>query len=164
MNIKTIILFRHGESDWNFDFDKDHERSLTKKGIKATEKMGAYLLKINQIPDIVVSSTALRAKTTAEVAIKKGQWNCPLLLESGIYGGNPQFLFNLVKLQDNIFNSICLVGHEPNFSRFISLATDGEYISFPTSSMAKIDFNVKNWVEIIMGFGNLDWLVGPKDC
>ena len=43
MNIKTIILFRHGESDWNFDFDKDHARSLTKKGIKATEKMGAYL-------------------------------------------------------------------------------------------------------------------------
>ena len=71
----SIIIFRHGKSDWNAVYGKDHDRPLSKRGINASKKMGLFLKKKNQIPDIVISSSAERAKTTAELAIKAGTWN-----------------------------------------------------------------------------------------
>ena len=161
MSVKKIILFRHGESDWETDNGNDHERPLVNSGIAAAEKMGRYLTQANEIPDYVISSTALRARTTAESAMDVGGWSCPMVLESGIYGGNPQFLLNLIKNQDDTLSSICLVGHEPNFSSFISQSTDSNKIHFPTASMAKIEYKIDFWREVSMGFGILDWVVKP---
>ena len=122
-----------------------------------------FLSQKDELPEVVISSTAVRAKTTAEIAIDVGKWPCPMILKSGIYGGNPQFLLGLVQSQDESLSSICLVGHEPNFSSFISQSTDSNYMQFPTASMAKISFDVDNWHSIEMGFGNLDWLIMPKE-
>ena len=68
-----------------------------------------------------------------------------------------------MKEQDKRYNSICLVGHEPNFSAFISKAINTtSYIEFTTAAMAKIDFNIKEWSEIDFGIGKLNWLTSPK--
>ena len=69
MNNRSIIIFRHGKSDWDANYDKDHNRPLSKKGINASKKMGLYLTDIKQVPDIVISSSATRAKSTATLAI-----------------------------------------------------------------------------------------------
>ena len=161
--MKSIILFRHGESDFNLDFNQDHERPLTLSGIKDVGKMGKYLAQKNELPNLVISSTAVRAKTTAEIAMDIGKWPCNIVLESKIYGGKPKFLLNLIQNQDNKLLSICLVGHEPNFSRFIAESTDSDYLQFPTATMAKINFDVNSWKKITMGFGNLIWIVSPKE-
>ena len=160
--MKTILLFRHGKSEISTDFCKDHDRSLVSEGIKEAGRMGIYLARINALPDLVISSTALRAITTSDIAMKKGKWTCPMIQEGGIYGGSPSFLLNLVQNQDDKFSSICLVGHEPNFSSFIVQSTDSNYRCFPTASMAKIDFDVNRWEHITMGFGNFDWQVQPN--
>ena len=162
-NLKSIILFRHGEYDMNSKYGHNHDCPLTNVGIKEAEMMGKYLETKNQVPDYIISSTAVRAQTTLKVAIASGEWSCPLVLESGIYGGSPQFLLNMLRRQNNTLSSICLVGHEPNFSSFIKQATNSVNIYFPTASMAKIDFNIDNWLEIAMGVGNLDWLVRPDE-
>ena len=62
------------------------------------KKMGIYLASIKSIPDLIISSTALRAKTTAKLADKEGKWNSGFKLESGIYGGNPLFIIKLIHL------------------------------------------------------------------
>ena len=69
----SIIIFRHGKSDWDAVYDRDHNRPLSKRGIKAAKRMGEYLSKKNQTPEKVISSSAIRAKKTAELAIKYGQ-------------------------------------------------------------------------------------------
>tara|TARA_B100001013_G_C24541653_1_gene414923 strand:+ start:345 stop:836 length:492 start_codon:yes stop_codon:yes gene_type:complete len=161
--MKSIILFRHGKSDWNANYDGDHNRPLAKRGIKATKNMGRFLAERNQIPDLVISSTAVRARTTAELAMEAGNWNCQMELESAIYGGSPDTLLNLTQQQDNTLVSICLVGHEPNFSMFISRASNDGYIRFTTANMAKIDFQVNQWKDIRFYEGKLDWLQRPKE-
>ena len=69
--MKSIIIFRHGKSDWDATYDRDHDRPLSKRGSKAAIKMGKYLDKINQIPDQVISSSATRTKNTAELFMLK---------------------------------------------------------------------------------------------
>ena len=71
-------------------------------------------------------------------------------------------LLHLVQEQDDTLNIICLVGHEPNFSMFISMATHGRNIRFPTAAMAKIDFAVTSWKDVCFGEGKLAWLQQPK--
>ena len=125
--------------------------------------MGIYLSNKNEIPDLVISSTAHRAKITAEMAMTHGKWSCPLKFDTGIYSDDLNFLLQLINNQDNSPSSICLVGHEPNFSNFIALSTSDTYQSFPKGSMARIDFDVESWEEIVMGYGRLNWRVEPED-
>ena len=161
--MKSVLLFRHGQAGWrNHVFGKDYDKPLTPIGIKDAEKMGAYLSKINNTPDLIISSTANRAKTTMELAYKAGDWKSIINFETKIYGGNSNFLLELVNKQNNKYNLICLVGHEPNFSSFISLTT-GKYKIFNTASMAKIDFETNQWEEVSDNQGYLDWLINPNE-
>ena len=158
----SIIIFRHGKSDWNAVYGKDHDRPLSKRGINASKKMGIFLKKKDQIPDIVISSSAKRAKTTAELAIEAGNWSSSFYIDKRIYGRSSDFLLQLAKLIDDKYKSICFVGHEPTCSSFISLSTFHSS-RFKTASMAKINFSSKNWREIEFGKGTLEWLISPKD-
>ena len=162
--MKIIILFRHGQAHWNSGFNKDYERTLTDVGILEAEKMGRYLANKNLIPEQVISSSAIRAHTTAKTANIAGKWNKNIILEPMIYGGNPEFLLNLVKSQDDKINFICLVGHEPNFSGFVNKSIIGNFReSYPTATMAKIDFEIEKWDDIEFNTGNLDWAVRPYE-
>ena len=160
--MKSIIIFRHGKSDWDATYGRDHDRPLSKRGFKAAIKMGKYLNTINQIPDQVISSSATRTKNTAELAIKHGNWNSKYSIESKIYGGSSETLLELGHLLDNEVNSICLVGHEPTCSSFISLCTFHSQ-RFTTASMAKINFKYETWNKIEFGAGTLDWIKSPKE-
>ena len=52
--MKSILLFRHGKSDWNANYKRDHDRPLSKRGVKAAKIMGLHLLNIQQIPDLIM--------------------------------------------------------------------------------------------------------------
>jgi len=161
--MRSLIIFRHASTNIATQYERDYDRELTPRGVKDAEKMGCYLSNQKCKPDLVLCSSAIRAKQTAEIAHSKGNWKSVFFLEPNIYGGDPYFLINLMKEQDKRYNSICLVGHEPNFSAFISKAINTtSYIEFTTAAMAKIDFNIKEWSEIDFGIGKLNWLTSPK--
>ena len=160
---RSIILFRHGKSDWSTLYEKDHDRPLSKRGIQAAKKMGKYLSSIQQKPDLIISSTALRAKTTAELAKKFGKWDADLIFERNIYESSINDILSILARQDSKTKFICLVGHEPTFSYFISEMTKTNWIKFPTAAMARIDFQLENWDVIKLGKGVLSWLKKPKE-
>ena len=124
--------------------------------------MGKYLNKIHQIPEIIISSSAIRAKNTAKLALEYGNWSSKFVIETKIYGATSEALLNIIHSIDNKYGSICLVGHEPTCSSFISLCT---YHSqrFTTASMAKINFKTNSWREIQFGKGILEWIKSPKE-
>ena len=103
--MKSVLLFRHGQAGWkNHVFGKDYDKPLTPIGIKDAEKMGAYLSKINNTPDLIISSTANRAKTTMELAYKAGAWESIINFETNQWQqvsynhGHLDWLINPVEL------------------------------------------------------------------
>ena len=161
--MKSVILFRHGKSDWDAPYKKDHDRPLSQRGVQAAKRMGKYLSKIQQIPELILSSTALRAKTTAELAKKFGKWDSILTLERDIYGSALDDVLDILAMQNPKFSFICLVGHEPTFSSFISEMTKTNCGKFPTAAMARIDFQLEDWKELKSEQGTLSWLKKPKE-
>ena len=161
--MKTIVLFRHGKSDWNVHFENDHERPINKRGINAAKKMGKYLADIKEIPELLISSTAHRTRETIELAAQSGNWKSECIFEPRIYGGSPNVLIEIIKNIDEKFNYVCLIGHEPNFSSFISKSCNEKFHRFPTASMAKIVYNKDKWVNVMFGSGQLEWIKRPKE-
>ena len=86
--MKRLVLLRHAKSDWDADYGADHDRPLNDRGVRSAEAMGRFLAEVGQVPDTVISSTAVRARTTAELAIAAGGWNRSIRTDERIYGGS----------------------------------------------------------------------------
>jgi phosphohistidine phosphatase len=160
--MKTIFVLRHGKSDWHAGFASDHERPLADRGIAAAELMGRFLAQNGQVPAKFISSTATRARDTAELAMKAGGWECVASYTDTLYGASVATVLDLLASEDDAVPSLLLVGHQPTWSELIEHLTGGASVRFPTAALARIDFDVDSWEEIESGGGTLRWLVTPK--
>ena len=159
--MKRLILFRHGKSDWDVSFAKDHARPLAGRGVRAARQMGKLLSKASRVPDLVVASTAVRARNTAEIAMEAGQWSSQLQLSDDLYASSPsRVLLFLQQLHDDP-QTVMLVGHEPTWSGLVSRFT-GANARMPTAAMAAMQFPVVRWKDLRFGSGELLWLLQPK--
>ena len=125
--------------------------------------MGSYLAKINEIPDLIISSSALRALQTMENAISAGKWESKITVKKEVYHASISTLIDLIKRTKNIYSNICIIGHEPTFSYFLKSVTDESIIKFPTATMAKIVLNVENWNDFDDKLSKLFWIKKPKE-
>ena len=73
--MKTLLVLRHAKSSWKEDSLPDRERPLNKRGQEDAPKMGALLRKQDLLPDLVLSSPALRARSTAELVIEESGYD-----------------------------------------------------------------------------------------
>ena len=85
IQFKSVILFRHGKSDWDAQYDSDHDRPLAKRGIRDAKRMGKFLSKRAEVPELILSSTALRTRETTKLAMEAGNWDVDVELEKKIY-------------------------------------------------------------------------------
>ena len=161
--MKSIILFRHAKSDWDANYSSDHQRPINQRGIKASKLMGSYLAKINEIPDLIISSSALRAIQTLENTISAGNWESKINIEKEVYHASVSTLIDIIKRTKNIYSNICIIGHEPTFSYFIKSITDESIFKFPTATMAKVVLKVESWNKIDEKLSKLLWIKKPKE-
>jgi len=160
--MRSLILFRHGKSDWDAPYSSDHERPLAGRGKEAARCMGRLLAQTRQIPHLAVSSSAQRARDTLQLAARAGRWHCPMRIESALYESSPRDVLGWVKaLQENP-ECLLLTGHEPTWSGLASLLIGNAQIKVPTGAMLRIDFGIDGWQELDAGQGELRWLVPPK--
>ena len=160
--MKTLLFFRHGKSDWDAPFDHDHDRPLAKRGRNAAKLMGEFLMSSGSAPDSIVTSTAVRARRTVEIASEAGGWDAPIRETRELYGVGPREVLAVVHEQPDTSYRLLLAGHEPTWSNVVSLFTGGSSVRFPTAAVARIDFDVSAWREVAFGQGELIWLVPPK--
>lgn len=159
---KCLILFRHGKSDWNAEFLTDHERPIAKRGIKAAKVMGKLLQAAGQVPDSVISSSAVRARTTVELAAEAGSWNCPIRVTSALYEADPLQVMGVIHQEPDTTATLLLVGHEPTWSELTAKLIGGGRVRVATAAMVQIGFEVDSWSKVEFGLGELVGLISPK--
>jgi phosphohistidine phosphatase len=160
--VRHLLVLRHGKSDWKADHQSDHDRTLTKRGRKSAQLMGRYLSMLGQAPDLILTSSAVRARTTAELAVEAGRWTCPLEVSPDLYGASPADVLRCIATQDDRVTRLLVVGHEPTLSEFTSNLVGGGHIHFPTAALACVGLDVDEWRAVRFGMGILHWLVVPR--
>jgi phosphohistidine phosphatase len=160
--VKELLLLRHGKSDWNADYGKDRERPLAPRGKAAAKLIGRFLKKTNSVPDLVVTSSALRACSTAQLAAEAGGWSSRLVVTDNLYASSSGTVLKLISRQAKGVERLMLVGHNPTWEDTIRLLIGGGMIRVPTATIACNRFPILSWNDASAGSGVLQWLVTPK--
>ncbi|MDC0534346.1 histidine phosphatase family protein [Francisellaceae bacterium] len=153
---KELIIYRHAKSDWNTGFQKDFDRPLSERGIKSAKAMGELLAKMKEVPQYILSSSAVRTTETINLSIEKGHWQSELEFSDQLYLADSYTVLDKIKAFDDKFDQCMIVNHEPTCSSLTSQLIGGGHVIFKTATMAKISFYESSWKSIQTG--ELKWL------
>jgi phosphohistidine phosphatase len=157
----NLMLLRHGKSDWDADTIDDHSRPLAPRGVRSAERMGEVLRDIGLVPDLVVSSTATRARSTAELARITGGWDSRLVLEDRLYGASVIDTLAIAEEHGGEHERLMLVGHEPTWSMTVHHLT-GANVAMRTATCADIEVDGVRWTDMVSRTGALVTLLQPR--
>lgn len=159
--MKTLLLLRHGKSDWNAEYSRDLERPLAPRGVKAAAKVGRFLKAAALRPDRLLCSPAVRARATADLAAEAGEWDCPLEVVPSLYGGSVEEVLAAVHEGGGDADILLLAGHEPTWSRVTEHLT-GARARVPTACLVAIGVEAGSWKDLGTAPAELQWLLPPR--
>ncbi|MCF6240646.1 MAG: histidine phosphatase family protein [Bacteroidales bacterium] len=159
--MKNLLVMRHAKSDWGNNLP-DIERPLNNRGKKAAPLMADYLKKVKKNPDIILSSPAKRAMSTAKIMKEKLELDKDIIIIKAFYFGFMNELMNTIKAIDNKYETVLIVGHNPVWEDLVSDLTGEAAYIMPTAAIASIIFNTDDWQKITETDSKLEWSVTPK--
>lgn len=157
---KTLLLMRHAKSDWDADYERDHERPLNVRGVRSAKLMGRLVSGLDLQPDLVLASPARRARETARLAAESGGWRCPIVEEPDFYGGGADSVLEIAARSDQA-DRLMLLGHEPAWSK-IAGRLCGRAVEMKTATVAVIELPISGWEDLPLAKGILAALHHPR--
>ncbi|MGO4581723.1 histidine phosphatase family protein [Cupriavidus sp. 2TAF22] len=146
--MKTLFLVRHAKSSRDDPSLPDRQRPLDDRGRRDASKMGKRLADRGVEPDLLVSSPALRALTTAQlIADKIGYKRKDIVVDERIYASSPDKLLAVICALDNGLDRVMLVGHNPEFTD-LAHRLSSTIIDMPTCAVVEFHFDAKAWADV----------------
>ncbi len=159
--MKRLMLLRHAKSDWESGVAGDHERPLAARGQEAAKAMGRFIAQTELVPDFAVTSTAVRARTTLELAMQAGAWTCPVNETRSLYHAGVDDVLAIVSESADSDASVLVVGHQPTWGGVVERLT-GADTRMATGTLVGIDLATDSWSWIRPGLGELAFIVPPR--
>lgn len=145
--MKTILLMRHAKSSWKEKEEKDHKRPLAKRGKRNASQMGELMKEEELIPQLILSSSALRAQQTAELFVKGSGYQGEIkYLDSLFMAEGDEYLKLLRSLPDDI-ERVMIIGHNPGLESMIPLLTR-QVEAIPTAAIAYLIAQISHWKDL----------------
>ena len=159
--MRDLLILRHAKSDWDADYPEDHERPLNRRGVRAAKRIGRHLAKTENVPELALSSSAVRARTTVELAAEAGGWRCEVEIRGGLYGASGEGWLQEIADVPSDVERLLVAGHEPTCSAVVHRLT-GARARMPTAAVACVRLPASGWRETGSRGGELQWLIMPK--
>jgi phosphohistidine phosphatase len=148
MCAKRLLLIRHAKSSWKDTGLEDFQRPLNKRGERDAPLMGALLNKKNIVPDLLISSHAVRARKTADKIIKElGIDMNNLRIDERLYEASYIEILEVLKEIDESINTLILFGHNPGFTTFHNFICPDYIDNIPTCGIVEYEVNLK-WKDL----------------
>ncbi|MDB5270824.1 MAG: phosphohistidine phosphatase [Hymenobacter sp.] len=147
--MKTLYLLRHAKSSWSFDELSDQERPLNDRGRDDAPLMGQALAKRRICPDVIVSSPAVRAMSTAVLVAREMQYpHDKIVVESGIYGADVDDFLAILRELPASAASALVVGHNPTITETANALSPSSLNEMPTAAVVCLRFECDKWEEM----------------
>jgi len=165
---KKLFLMRHAKSSWDDPKLDDHERPLTTRGRKAAAGMAGYIRDKKIAPDVILCTSAVRARETLEL-LRAELPNTPTVkIEPKLYPATSEDLLRRIRRLSPRASSVLVIGHNPAMQELVlSLASRGPELDsvrkkFPTSALAILEARVDRWGALAPEGAALVGFVTPK--
>jgi phosphohistidine phosphatase len=144
--MKTLLVARHAKSSWAEAGMSDHDRPLNERGKEDAPRMGRVLKSENLVPDLIVSSTAKRARKTASKMAKACGYVGEIELAGSLYLGHPSDYVHVLQQVGDEHPCVLVVGHNPGLEDLMEELT-GQYVKMPTGAVAQVALEIDRWSE-----------------
>lgn len=169
--MKRLAILRHAKSSWDDPSLDDFNRPLNDRGWKTARRMGRELKHRELKFDLVLSSTAARARETIDGVQDKYDLDCAIEFEPDLYLASEGELLQRVRSLDEKVKSALLVGHNPGLEQLIAKLTRNDKDGlrrriegkFPTGALAVVELPGHHWSKVKPGEGEVVELILPKD-
>ncbi len=170
--MKTLLFLRHAESSWSSPDLSDHDRPLNGRGRRASAAMGRYIEQNGLLPDLILCSTAKRARETLKRASAGWPKVPPKREEGALYNfSSGAGYLDLIHQTDDDVSSLMLVGHNPTIEILVSeLMGQAERElaeklarKYPSGALAVLQFQTDTWREVHKAGGHLVSFTLPRE-
>ena len=159
--MKKLILVRHAKSSWKHNVI-DHERPLNNRGLEDAHLVSKYFSTFKIMPDLLISSDANRAKTTAEIFISTLNISNKIVqYNHEVYDFSGEMLTRTIKSCSKSIDCLMVFGHNHAVTDFANSYGNKIIDNIPTCGVVVIDFETSDWNDI--KHGNTIEIISPKD-
>ena len=159
-----LYLVRHAKSSWSDSSLSDRDRPLNKRGRRSAPDMGRRLAAQNQLPDLIISSPAKRANSTArKIAKEVGYDRSKIVTDENMYFSGTGSMLEMLENVDDRYDSVMIVGHNPAMTTLINMLSGSSVDNMPTCAVAVIDFPIMSWSDLHSADGQLLTYDFPKN-
>jgi phosphohistidine phosphatase len=115
------------------------------------------------VPDTILASTAVRARTTAELVAEAAGFDGRIVKLAELYLASPAMIVDLVGRLPAGCRRAMVVAHNPGLEELVERLT-GRDERFPTAALAAVELPIDDWIELELGIlGKLAGLWRPKE-
>lgn len=145
--MKRLYLIRHAKSDWSNPKLDDFDRPLNKRGKKNAPFMGKILYQKAVNPDLIISSPAYRARTSAVKIAKEIHYHDEIIFNEYLYQASLKTSLEIVNFIDDTYDCVFIIGHNPSLNVLAFYLIDFNE-NIPTSGIIEIEFSCDSWREV----------------
>ena len=162
--MRRLYLIRHAKSHWECDWLDDIERPLGERGKRDAPKMGRVLAELMPSPpDLVVSSPAVRAYTTARIIAEAIDYEpSEIRIDERLYEAMTRDMLNVIGEFDEAIDSAMVFGHNPPMTSVANRLTNAGIDNVPTTGVVVVDFEASDWGSAVESVGRLVAFEYPK--
>ena len=162
--MRTLFLIRHAKSSWDNPGLRDFNRPLNERGLREAPMMARLLADRGVQPDLLVSSPAKRALTTALFFAEQfGIADEQVLREQHIYEAAPVDILRIISHLPDAARVVCLFGHNPTFTEVANLFTEDFIDNVPTCGIVQIESDADTWQSLYEGNSRVKDRFFPKE-
>jgi len=145
---KTIILVRHGKSDWSLEDLPDYDRPLKYRGFKDACKMARKLQTYAGTPELLYTSPANRALYTCIIFSRTLFQDFKRIeIREDIYLASAEKMLNLIQNCDNRYHILALFGHNPGITDLANYFLPWHIDNVPTAGFVRLEFDTEDWAK-----------------
>ncbi len=161
--MKTLYLIRHAKSDWAISHLSDIDRPLNERGYADAQKMSLILKEKQIVPDLIISSPAVRAISTALIFCRALNYDPKsILLNKNLYDTSVKDYLKCISETDDKYPILFLFGHNPIISNTANVLCNAIPQEMPTCCISGIGADIGSWKQIDKSVHPLTYFDFPK--
>ena len=146
--MKRLLVLRHAKSSWADTSLDDWQRPLNDRGRRDAPRAGAWLRDRSLVPDLIVTSDAVRARETAAAVATAAGYTRAMVVEPSLYHATPADAIAVLKnISHQSAHTILIVGHNPGLEDLVSRLS-GEHHDMVTAALVELAVPIDRWSEL----------------
>ena len=143
-----LLVLRHAKSSWADEYTDDWERPLTDRGVRDATSIGELLRRRRMVPDLLISSDAVRAQSTAQLVAEASGYGGKVQLSSKLYHARPAAAIEVLQGAPNPgADAIMIVAHNPGLEELVMQLTR-EPVGLATATLVQIELPLQRWTDV----------------